>query len=45
MPGSDLLKLPTTIVDVTLSADGTQYEELIIYACLDIVGSISVEEL
>ena len=46
MPGGRFLKLPTTFVDVTLSDDGTQYEELIMYTCKDVIGSlIHLEEL
>ena len=45
MPGSKLVQLPTVIVDAILAADGSQYDELIIYACDDIVGSEKVQEL
>merc|ERR1711871_58450 len=43
MPGAGLLKLPTAIVDVTLSSDRTQYETMILYSCTTKLGQMIPE--
>merc|ERR1711871_282557 len=44
MPGAGLLKLPTVVVDVTTSANGTQYDTMTLYSCTTKLG-LEVPEL
>mmetsp|Transcript_12639 Transcript_12639/g.29858 ORF Transcript_12639/g.29858 Transcript_12639/m.29858 type:complete len:214 (+) Transcript_12639:161-802(+) len=44
MPFGNLLQLPTVVVDVTPSADGSSYDTMTLYSCLPALGK-KVEEL
>jgi len=44
MPGAQLLTLPTVVVDAVLSDDGTQYETMTLYSCINPLGAV-VQEL
>ena len=45
VPGSGLVVLPTVVVDVSLSADGKQYETLTMYSCATPADLVDVHEL
>lgn len=44
-PGGKLLQLPTVIVDVQESADGSSYDTATIYSCLDPLDVAEIPEL
>uniref|UniRef100_A0A7S4VZT9 Lipocalin/cytosolic fatty-acid binding domain-containing protein n=1 Tax=Alexandrium monilatum TaxID=311494 RepID=A0A7S4VZT9_9DINO len=42
IPGGSLIQLPTAVVDVQRSSDGSRYETMILYSCLALVSEVVI---